>query len=76
MKNQKGQYQTITREGIDFRFLIVPTTLESGTKVFVWTLENPYGEGTLEENTSWSGELEADIQAAAAAAARRLNADR
>ena len=73
----KPYYKTIKLHGIDFRFRIAPTQLESGTIVFCWSLENPHGEGTLEDDTSWSTEeLGEDLQSAAEFATRRLSADR
>ncbi len=70
----KPYYKTIKLQGIDFRFRITTTQLESGTIVFCWSLENPYGEGTLEEDTSWSAEeLGEDLQASAKFALRRLS---
>jgi len=70
---KKPYYETLTIQGIDFRFLIVPTILESGRLVYSWSLQNPDGLGTLEDDTTWYREdLQGDLQASAEFAARRL----
>jgi len=63
---QKAFTKSITRSGIEFNFRIIPTKLESGSIVYSWTLLNPYDEGSLEVDTSWTKEeLEIDLQASA-----------